>query len=142
MGFSTYFYKNADQPTSQAYNLTLVQFGLGFFSTIGSWVLMSYMGRRTLYLGGLAILCVLLVGIGGVGFAPANDLITQTKRNLDFAISGADAYVANLLRRASWSGVGISQCPRFLGSRFFASGVYPHIRLHSRTGVLCDRGGE
>lgn len=40
MGFSTYFYKNAGLPTEQAFNLTLAQYGLGFFGTIGSWVLM------------------------------------------------------------------------------------------------------
>lgn len=80
MGFSTYFYKNAGLPTTQAFNLSLAQYALGFFGTIGSWVLMSYFGRRTLYVGGLVALLFILVGIGGAGFAPANDVITQTKR--------------------------------------------------------------
>lgn len=39
----------------------------------------SYFGRRTLYLGGLLVLMVLLLGIGGAGFAPANATILQTR---------------------------------------------------------------
>lgn len=44
MGFSTYFYKNAGLSIEQAFNHTLPQYGLGFFGTIGSWLLMSYFG--------------------------------------------------------------------------------------------------
>lgn len=40
----------------------------------------SYFGRRTLYTGGLVVLFLILIGIGGCGFAPANTTITQTKR--------------------------------------------------------------
>lgn len=47
---------------------------------MGSWVLMSYFGRRTLYIAGLVALMFILIGIGGCGFAPPNATITQTKR--------------------------------------------------------------
>jgi MFS transporter, SP family, general alpha glucoside:H+ symporter len=53
--YSTYFYKNAGLPTDQAFNLSLAQHALGFFGTIGSWVLVAHFGRRTLYTGGLVI---------------------------------------------------------------------------------------
>lgn len=103
MGFSTYFYKNAGLPTEQAFNLTLAQYGLGFFGTIGSWVLMSYFGRRTLYLGGLIVLMVLLIGIGGAGFAPANDTIVQTKRAAGPATGSAGAAEVKVNVAASWA---------------------------------------
>ena len=77
MGYSTYFYQNAGLPTEQAFNMSLGQYALGFFGTIGSWVLMSYFGRRTLYIGGLVGLCLILAGIGGAGFAPPNSFIDQ-----------------------------------------------------------------
>lgn len=80
MGFSTYFYKQAGLPTAQAFNLSIAQYALGMIGTIGSWVLMSYFGRRTLYTGGLVILFFILIGIGGCGFAPLNSTIVQTKR--------------------------------------------------------------
>ena len=67
MGFSTYFYKNAGLPTEQAFNLTLAQYSLGFFGTVGSWILMSYFGRRSLYLGGILAQCVVMAIIGGLG---------------------------------------------------------------------------
>lgn len=83
MGFSTFFYQNAGLPTEQAFNLTLAQYGLGFIGTIGSWVFISYFGRRSLYLGGLMAQCVLMATIGGLGFAPPNTTITeQAKRAL------------------------------------------------------------
>lgn len=60
--------------------MSIAQYGLGMIGTIGSWVLMSYFGRRTLYIGGLVVLFFILIGIGGCGFAPLNSTIVQTKR--------------------------------------------------------------
>lgn len=89
-----------------AYNLTLSQYALGFFGTIGSWVLMSYFGRRPLYLAGLTIQMVLMAIIGGLGFAPPNTTITQSKRSLAglFARQGGSTTV-RINQGASW-GVG------------------------------------
>lgn len=97
---STYFYKNAGLPTSQAFNLSLAQYGLGFVGTIGSWTLMSYFGRRTLYLYGLVGQCVIMAIIGGLGFAPANATIVQQKRQSGITIrvnKGASWGVGSLL---------------------------------------------
>ena len=63
---------------------------------------MSYFGRRTLYLGGLVVLCLILVGIGGAGFAPANDVITQTKRSSGPAAAAGSAEV-RVNVGASWA---------------------------------------
>lgn len=109
MGYSTYFYKNAGLSTDMSFNLTLSQYALGFFGTIGSWVLMSYFGRRTLYIAGLAIQGVLMAVIGGLGFAPPDTTITQSKRSL-FGRSGGGGSASSgatvrINQGASW-GVG------------------------------------
>ena len=96
MGYSTYFYENAGLPTAQAFNFSMAQYALGFFGTIGSWVLMSYFGRRTLYIGGLAVLILILVGIGGAGFAPPDAVIIQNGAKVPVN-TGASWAVGSLL---------------------------------------------
>jgi SP family general alpha glucoside:H+ symporter-like MFS transporter len=69
MGYSTYFYKLAGLSNASAFDLTMAQFALGMIGTIGSWFLMGYMGRRTLYLGGTASMFCLLMIIGFTSLA-------------------------------------------------------------------------
>ncbi|KKK22767.1 hypothetical protein P175DRAFT_0471342 [Aspergillus ochraceoroseus IBT 24754] len=70
MAYSTIFYQRAGLPVSQSFNMTVAQYGIGFVGTVLSWVLMSYLGRRRLYVGGLGILCVLLLVVGFISIAP------------------------------------------------------------------------
>jgi MFS transporter, SP family, general alpha glucoside:H+ symporter len=56
---------------------------------------MAYFGRRTLYLGGLIALLLILVGIGGAGFAPPNATIIQARQ-----VGGAEVRVN---KGASWA---------------------------------------
>ncbi|KAF1931156.1 sugar transporter [Didymella exigua CBS 183.55] len=65
MGFSTYFYEQAGLSAKHAFTMSLAQFALGLFGVVASWFLLSYLGRRTIYLSGqvLTLLCVLLIGI-------------------------------------------------------------------------------
>lgn len=69
MAYSTYFYQQAGLATSNSFNMSLGQYGLGFLGTLLSWVLMTFFGRRTLYVGGLAILNMLLFTIGFISLA-------------------------------------------------------------------------
>lgn len=55
-----------------SFNMSLAQYGLGLVGTILSWVLMSHMGRRTLFIGGLASLFVCLMVVGFISLAPMN----------------------------------------------------------------------
>ncbi|KAJ8102402.1 general substrate transporter [Lipomyces tetrasporus] len=73
MTYSTYFYKQAGLPTTQSFNMTLAQYGLGIIGTLGSWFLLTRFGRRTMYLGGLVILDILLLAIGFISIAPASN---------------------------------------------------------------------
>ena len=74
MSYSTYFYQQAGLATSNSFSMSLGQYGLGFFGTLLSWVLMTFFGRRTLYVGGLSILLVLLLAIGCISFAGEDNI--------------------------------------------------------------------
>ncbi|VDB89533.1 Bgt-1085 [Blumeria graminis f. sp. tritici] len=67
MGYSTYFYVRAGLPTVMAFNMTLVQYAIGFGGTFASWSLMGKFGRRTLFLTGLTGLFFVLLSIGICG---------------------------------------------------------------------------
>lgn len=70
MGASSYFYFAAGLDPSNAYSMALGQYILGAVGVFISWVAMSYMGRRTLYVWGLAALCFLMLVVGGISLAP------------------------------------------------------------------------
>ncbi|KIN00057.1 hypothetical protein OIDMADRAFT_125733 [Oidiodendron maius Zn] len=64
MGYSTYFYEQAGLATVNAFNMSMAQYALGVIGTLISWLLMSRIGRRALYVYGLTILTILLLLIG------------------------------------------------------------------------------
>ncbi|PKX90575.1 MFS maltose permease MalP [Aspergillus novofumigatus IBT 16806] len=64
MGYSTFFYRRAGLAVSQSFTMSLVQYAIGVVGTFLSWVLMTYFGRRPLYVGGLALLAIVLFVIG------------------------------------------------------------------------------
>lgn len=81
MGYSTYFYKAAGLPDHQSFNMSLAQYSLGFFGTLFSWVLMTHIGRRRLYVVGLFTLFALLMVVGFISLAPgaaSNDNIAAS----------------------------------------------------------------
>jgi MFS transporter, SP family, general alpha glucoside:H+ symporter len=69
MGYSTYFYEQAGLSSENSFTFTMVQYVIGFVGTVIAWSLVGHFGRRTLYTGGLAALCLLLLAIGGLGFS-------------------------------------------------------------------------
>jgi SP family general alpha glucoside:H+ symporter-like MFS transporter len=64
MGYSTVFYIQAGLPIDAAFSMSVGQFGLGACGTVASWFLMTWFGRRTIYLYGSCVLCLLLLIIG------------------------------------------------------------------------------
>ncbi|ETN44115.1 uncharacterized protein HMPREF1541_10665 [Cyphellophora europaea CBS 101466] len=67
--YATYFLQSAGLPTDQAFNMTIVGYGLGIAGVMVSWLLMPHVGRRTLFLWGLAILTLIMLLVGGLGVA-------------------------------------------------------------------------
>ena len=70
MGYSTYFYRQAGLSSSNAFTLSVVQYAIGAVGTLLAWAMMTHFGRRTLYVGGQAVLFCLLMIIGFIGLAP------------------------------------------------------------------------
>lgn len=73
MSYSTYFYEQAGLGVNHSFDLAIGQYGIGIVGTLSSWVLMTWFGRRTLYIAGLVLLDVILFIIGFIALAPASD---------------------------------------------------------------------
>ncbi|KAG2172578.1 hypothetical protein INT44_002593 [Umbelopsis vinacea] len=71
--YATYFFLQAGLASSNAFALNVSQYALGFVGTILSWFLLGKFGRRTIYLSGLSVCCILMFLIGFLGLAPANN---------------------------------------------------------------------
>ncbi|KAL6851262.1 hypothetical protein ACO1O0_008390 [Amphichorda felina] len=69
MGYSTYFYQNAGMAVTNSFNMSLAQYAIGAVGVLAAWTLMLRLGRRTLYLYGQLIMCVLLLTTGCASFA-------------------------------------------------------------------------
>jgi len=65
--YATYFYNQTGIDAVRSFDLSLGMYGLGIVGAMISWFLMPVVGRRTLYLWGLAILFLLLLVAGSVG---------------------------------------------------------------------------
>jgi SP family general alpha glucoside:H+ symporter-like MFS transporter len=63
-GTPTYFFIQAGLPTNISFQMSIGGLGIASVGTIVSWFLMSYFGRRTLYLWGLAGLSTILLVVG------------------------------------------------------------------------------
>lgn len=72
MGYSTNFYESAGLATADSFDMTIVQYALGFMGTVGSWFVIARAGRRTIYLTGLCVLCMLQFTIGFASLARAD----------------------------------------------------------------------
>lgn len=70
VGYATYFFTLAGLPTSLAFTMSLIFLALGILGTLLSFLLLSYLGRRKLYLTGLALLILLLLTIGIIDCLP------------------------------------------------------------------------
>ncbi|KAM5356810.1 hypothetical protein ACJ41O_003456 [Fusarium nematophilum] len=67
---ASYFFIQAGLSPDEAYKLNFGSIALAFVATCVSWVLMTYLGRRTLLLSGLSLLTLDLVIIGGISLVP------------------------------------------------------------------------
>jgi SP family general alpha glucoside:H+ symporter-like MFS transporter len=68
--YSTYFFTQAGLPATQAFNFAIGQYSLGIFGVICSWFIMPRLGRRSLFMYGLALMGICLFIIGCLGLAP------------------------------------------------------------------------
>ncbi|KAH5583459.1 hypothetical protein HBI24_107860 [Parastagonospora nodorum] len=73
-GTPTYFFVQAGLPTSISFKMSIGGLGIASVGTIISWFLMSYFGRRTLYLWGLAALSAILFVTGIISASDPNSV--------------------------------------------------------------------
>ena len=65
----TYFFQQAGISTNKSYQIAVGGTAIAFVGTILSWPLLGRFGRRTLYITGMAIDCLLLLIIGIIASA-------------------------------------------------------------------------
>ncbi|KAF6826058.1 MFS maltose permease [Colletotrichum plurivorum] len=73
MGYGVQFMRNAGLSTENGFTMGLVQNCIGLIGCFIAWWIMTHIGRRTLYLAGLAAMVVILVIIGGLGVNEMTD---------------------------------------------------------------------
>lgn len=71
MGYGIQFMLQAGLDTDSAYNLSVGQSCAGAVGCVLAWWIMSYLGRRTLYLSGLSAMFAILMVIGFLGLDPS-----------------------------------------------------------------------
>lgn len=71
--YSTYFFTQAGLPATQAFSFAIGQYALGIFGVICSWFIMPQIGRRSLFMNGLALMGLCLFIIGCLSLAPSSN---------------------------------------------------------------------
>ena len=69
-GSNTYFFEQAGLSVDNAFSLTIGYYIIGFAGTVISWFLITWFGRRQIFVGGLLAMCTVLFIIGFVALSP------------------------------------------------------------------------
>lgn len=64
MSYSAYFFEQAGLPTTIAFDFSMALYSIAIFGVFISWWVMTYLGRRTIYISGLSMLFFVLMGVG------------------------------------------------------------------------------
>lgn len=70
VGYATYFFSLAGLPTDQSFDMSVGFLALGFIGTCLSWFLLVHVGRRRIYISGLACTTILMFIIGILDCVP------------------------------------------------------------------------
>lgn len=71
IGYAVYFFELAGLKASSSFNLGVGLLGVGLVGTCLSWVLISYVGRRTIYNWGFLVLLTLVLLVGVLDVVPS-----------------------------------------------------------------------
>ncbi|EED14415.1 maltose permease, putative [Talaromyces stipitatus ATCC 10500] len=64
MGYSSYFFQQAGLSVSYSFDTSMALYAVAIIGVFASWFFMTHCGRRTLYLGGLVSMFIILLVIG------------------------------------------------------------------------------
>ena len=70
--YITYFFTLAGLSPGSSYKLALSTYSIAFIGTVASWLLQSYVGRRKIFLFGLAAMTPIMWIVGFLALAPGN----------------------------------------------------------------------
>ncbi|KAK4940928.1 hypothetical protein LTR10_019082 [Elasticomyces elasticus] len=71
-GYTTYFFVQAGLPTSEAFKLNIGNNALSVIGTMLAWPLLSYVGRRSIFMYGLLCMTILYFVIGFVSLSKSD----------------------------------------------------------------------
>ncbi|KPI42725.1 General alpha-glucoside permease [Cyphellophora attinorum] len=69
IGYSAYFFVQAGLDTTVSFDFSIGNYGIAITGVFISWFAMTYLGRRTIYVGGLACCVTVMFTIGFVNLA-------------------------------------------------------------------------
>ena len=72
-GYNTYFFEQAGLSVNDSFDMTIVYYVIGFIGTVISWFLITWFGRRIIWVGGLFMMCIVLFIIGFVALSPSSN---------------------------------------------------------------------
>ncbi|EXJ80698.1 hypothetical protein A1O3_06982 [Capronia epimyces CBS 606.96] len=75
--YSTYFLEQAGLPTTQAFNMTIVNYSLALVGGFAAWALLPIFGRRVIYVWSLVAMLFLMIIIGALGIPQAHSSNTS-----------------------------------------------------------------
>ena len=70
IGYAVYFFELAGLPVSASFDMGVGNTAIGFLATCSSWFFMSFFGRRSIFMVGVAIMAVTLLLIGIIDCVP------------------------------------------------------------------------
>lgn len=78
MSFAVVFYQKAGLSETMSLNFTIIMNTTYLWGVLISWKLMDHLGRRTIYILGGCLSCVILSTLGGLGFGSGKDISWAT----------------------------------------------------------------
>ena len=70
IGYAVYFFELAGLPVDASFDMGVGNTAIGFVATCSSWFLMSFFGRRTIFMWGVGMMAVSLILIGILDCVP------------------------------------------------------------------------
>ncbi|PQE09593.1 MFS alpha-glucoside transporter protein [Rutstroemia sp. NJR-2017a WRK4] len=131
--YSTYFLEQAGLPTSTSYDFALGQYGINMAGVFGAWFLMSMgIGRRTLFLCGLCVLCTMLFIMGFLGLVP------ESHRKASSLATGSIMLIWALAYQLSVGTVCYSLVAELSTRRLQIKTVVLGRNLYNVVGIVCS----
>jgi SP family general alpha glucoside:H+ symporter-like MFS transporter len=71
--YNTYFFEQAGLSDTDSFSMSIGNYAMGAVGTALSWLLITWFGRRTIFIGGLMLMCLILFTMGFTALAPSSN---------------------------------------------------------------------